>query len=488
MKHRITELTIYRYRYFIGYMFVGLAVLLVLLASWRFVPGALTQNEMQASITSGSLSVKNFQPNMVVDLPYHLLQRASFKLFGVSTLSIKLPSLLIGIGTAIGLLLLLRLWFRRSVAIPTVAMAITLPQFIYLSQSGTPAIMFSFLSIWLLLAATVVAWRLYPTSRLTQPALFTIGSLTLYTPLGIYLILTLLTTLLFHPRIRFLVKQLSVKRLIGGGVIAGIVLLPLVYATIRDHKVLLTLLGVPTQLPDFSTNALTVLHHWFDFFAVANSEIITPIYPIGITLLMLLGLYRLVVVRYTARSYITWVWMALLVPIILINPRMADASFLLFVLLLARGVSQLLVNWWYRLFPRNPYARIAGLVPVAIIILGIIFSSAYRYMYTYLYSPPVLAHFSEDLRVLEQEVARNAHKGPVAVVVSQDEAPFYRLVDKYNTTYTVTTSLTTPEKNLIVSRAAREQLLSTIPYDPRIILTTDRAAQSDRFYVYLSGK
>ncbi len=48
-------------------------------------------------------------------------------------------------------------------------------------------------------------------------------------------------------------------------------------------------------------------------------------------------------------------------PVILINPIFTSVTFVPIVLLLAAGLTSL-IGYWYRLFPRNPYARVAGLI------------------------------------------------------------------------------------------------------------------------------
>src|SRR4051812_2736058 len=105
MGTHITDYSLYRWRYFLGYGLIGLILLAVFAVAGLYIPGALSPSEMQSVISSDAIrfSLTNFDPTMVVNLPYHLLQRASIELLGVSNLSIKLPSLLLGLLSAVGM-------------------------------------------------------------------------------------------------------------------------------------------------------------------------------------------------------------------------------------------------------------------------------------------------------------------------------------------------------------------------------------------------
>src|SRR3954447_8581287 len=112
MGKQMTDYLLYRWRYALGYSFIGLTVLGLLIVAGLFIPGGLSQSEMNSVVVSNtsSLSFESFRPETVINLPYHLLQHASLSLFGVSPISIKLPSLLLGLLSVVGVFLLLRMW------------------------------------------------------------------------------------------------------------------------------------------------------------------------------------------------------------------------------------------------------------------------------------------------------------------------------------------------------------------------------------------
>ena len=241
MKTRISEYLLYRKRYLLGFMFVFVLLGIIITIAGGHVPGALRAAELQSALQSGALSVKSMSPATVVDLPYHILQRFSFMLFGVTTLSIKLPSIIIGGLTVIGIYLLIRSWFRRNVAVIVAVIATTTVQFLFVLQDGTPLIMFSFLTVWLLTVATYIT-RGQIFSTLWKVLAGVLMATALYTPLGIYPVLAMFITASFPPHIRYVLRHISRLRIILALILGLASVVPLVYASILDPTTPLTLL------------------------------------------------------------------------------------------------------------------------------------------------------------------------------------------------------------------------------------------------------
>ncbi|HMH69808.1 MAG TPA: glycosyltransferase family 39 protein [Candidatus Saccharimonadales bacterium] len=180
MGKQITEYLLYRWRYLLGYGVIAISLIGLLIVAGVFIPGALTQAEMNSVVMSKaiSFSLDSFDVNSIINLPYHLLQRASLDLFGVSLLSIKLPSLLLGFLSALGMLMLLRMWFKQNVAVLTAILVITTGQFLFIAQSGSPSIMYVFCSIWLLVSAMMISRRA-KFSGLWKIVLFSLSAISL---------------------------------------------------------------------------------------------------------------------------------------------------------------------------------------------------------------------------------------------------------------------------------------------------------------------
>src|SRR5574344_280188 len=102
MHRRVTDYFVYRWRYIIGYSFIVVVIGIMLAVAAFYIPHELRQGEIDSALTSASLGTSTMTPEAAIDLPYHLLQKFSFMLFGVSTFTIKLPSIILGAFTALG--------------------------------------------------------------------------------------------------------------------------------------------------------------------------------------------------------------------------------------------------------------------------------------------------------------------------------------------------------------------------------------------------
>lgn len=484
MLRHITDYSIYRHRYSIGYILVGLLVSVLLAAAILYVPGGLSKAEIASAINSHQLSFSrnSFTPESVIDLPYSLLQRASFTILGITTLSIKLPSFILGMLSLVGIILLLRHWFHANVAVIAALIVITASQFIFASQDGTPTIMYIFMSTWLLLLALKVS-RQKSQRNIWEPLLIAAVALSLYTPLSVYIILALLSSTLLHPHLRYLVGRLSRKKLISAGVLGLILLTPLISALIRDPQVGLTLLGIPSSAPDLKGNATELMHSYFSFAIPDSGQHTQSIYTLPSLLLMALGVTHLLRTRHTARSYIITSWVLLLTPIILINPSKTTITFVPVMLLIAAGFDVLLYRW-YRLFPLNPYARIAGLMPITLLVAGMALTGTERYFYAYRYSPPLVAQYSNDLELLANEL-NDQESDKATLLVTEDEMSLYQAVADYRDDISVAEvdESLPADRPLIVTRDAfYEQDMDDSK--PSKIITNGRSEQSDRLYLY----
>lgn len=187
MTTKLANLQLYRWRYNIGYAFLTLAGLALLMMVLFYIPGGLTHAEMQSVVATVTLSFHSLTPDTVINAPYHVLQWLSIRTFGLTPFSVKLPSALIAVVTIIGIVGLLRHWFRRNVAVLTSIIVVTTGQFLFLAQNGTPEIMTIFWAVWILFSALMVS-RAARFSTFWKIILFGTAALSLYTPLSIYML------------------------------------------------------------------------------------------------------------------------------------------------------------------------------------------------------------------------------------------------------------------------------------------------------------
>ncbi len=478
MQHRITDFLAYRWRYILGYTIALSAVAVMLTVAALFVPHELRQGELDSAVTSGSLGTTTMVPNAVVNLPYHLLQKFSFVLFGVSTLTIKLPSILLGALTALGVFLLLKTWFHTRVAILGVALTIITSQFLFLSQDGTPLVVFPFVATWLLFVATYVTRR--KIFGLLWKVLTCLAmAMSLYTPLGIYLVLVMLVVALFHPHIRYLIRRFNPYKLLIAVLLSLGAVVPLIYAIYLDHTILTTLLGIPTNGLNLPENFILVVKETFGIASLSSSYLIRPLYPLGAAILMFVGLYHLLTKKHTARSTITLAWGVVLSVLVILNPDYVTYLYPISVILVAYGITYMFSSW-YRLFPHNPYARVAGFIPLAILIVAMISSGVSRYVNTYLYNPAILANYTSDLRLLRTTLqTEKAGNHGATLIVDQNNLAFYRLVSKYDQRIDVTADPSATGKLVLASRSMKKAGV-----EPHVIVVNARANDADRFYVY----
>src|ERR1700712_2408696 len=116
---------IYRWRYIIGYSFISLLLAGLLIFVGFYLPGGLSPQETAAAVKSASISFSDPSTLAIPNLPYYAFQSAIFNLFGITVFTVKLPSLIIALFSAIGFILLLRRWFKPNIAVLASLIAIT---------------------------------------------------------------------------------------------------------------------------------------------------------------------------------------------------------------------------------------------------------------------------------------------------------------------------------------------------------------------------
>lgn len=487
VRQKLSNFAFYRYRYILAYVVFAVALATMLLVAGLYLPGGLTTPEMHSALVSDKLDpahLFSLQPEQLIHLPYRLLQAGTISLFGISRMGIKLPSLILGFSSALGILYLLNLWFRRNVAIVAATIAVTTSQFILSSQAGQPAIVYVFLTTMVLIAASMIARR-STYARLWILAGFALAGISLYMPLNIYMLIALTLTALIHPHARHMLLRKAPKAIVAtGAVLFLIIVSPLVYGIIHEPSILKTLLGLSVHFADFSKNAAALAQNYVRFDMPTSGIELTPVYGLGLVMLVLLGLYRLISAKYTAKSYIISFWLILLVPLVCLNPSFVSITFIPVMLLIALGIDYLIWSW-YRLFPHNPYARVFGLLPLAVLVLGLVVSSVDRYVYGLHYDRNVYAVYDSDTTVLTAKLRTLKHSSDVMLIVAPNKLEFYNSYarhQRYVTKLTVSsdTSVVATAPLSIVERTMRRGI-TKLPAD---ILVTRTAENADRFYLY----
>lgn len=469
-KFDYTKLFLYRWRYWIGYFIIASSLIGILIFIASFIPGGISNQEIQSVIKSSSYNLADMKSMNLLNFPYYLLQHASIAILGVTILSIKLPSIIISFFSIIGLVIILKLWFKPSIGILASLIAITTGQFLFIAQNGTTDIMYLFWAVCLLLIASLIPLQ----QKFRKPLIlsfFITASLSLYTPLSIYILVVIAGSILLHPHLRYVIKKLSKVELLIGGLTIAISVTPLIISIINSPKLGLQLLGIPEHFPNLFNNIIILGSKYLNFTNPGGGPFITPFFELGSMLIIVIGLYYVLKTSFTAKSYVVILWTACLVPIIVLNPDLTTITFMPLVLLLAYGLNGLM-NHWYALFPRNPYARVGGLIPIVILVSVLLLSGLNRYIYGYKYDPNIVPKFSNDISLIPRNTTN--------ILVDSSEFKFYNVIAKYNKKISISSTLNT--ETFLATRKAMKSV--TRDYKIEKIITTSNANDADRFYLY----
>jgi hypothetical protein len=423
----IRELTLYQYRYIICYGLFVLLLLIMLLIDIGSVPGGISRSEMESSVASNSLNPIAPQASDVINLPYHLLQKLSIGLFGLSPLSIRLPSLVLAFVASIVLAFTLHQWFRRGVAILTLLLATVSAPFISMGRTGVAAVFYMLLLLVILFGAVKLTTR-GPRTFLWKLVVTMAGVLLFYMPLGIYAVIALLIAGVFHPHVRYQVKRTRWWQFLLLMLAAGVMLAPLVFAGVTDNETLEVLFGVDAlksklNLQSLGASLLTIAETLFFFNKPRTTEIITPFLNLTFMLLVMFGLVRTIFDRHSARSYLLLIWLAISIPLLIINPTQFALLFVPCLILMAIGL-ETFMREWYRIFPRNPYARIGALLPLSLIVIGLLAIAASRYFLGYFYTDTSRS-FHPELSAVRRVVKPHVK---TQLVVPEDQTAFYDIL------------------------------------------------------------
>lgn len=484
----LKKFTFYRLRFWLGYISIGCAFIAILTFAVLYVPGGINPAEKASVLKSASLSLQEPSSFLVTDAPYHALQKASITTFGLSSLSIKLPSAIIGFITGLGFVLLMRRWFTPSVSVIVGGIAVASTVFIFLAQQGTPAIMWLFWPVMIMLLASWAASG-KKVAPLAIAGLGVTAGLSLYTPLTIFILLALFIGGLLHPHVRYVVRRKLSKTLtVIAAVVAVLLVVPLAYMLYRTPATIATVfLGGQEISLDLLSNLQLIVRQFADITGASNAltPLPAPFFILPILLLALYGAVRLFRARHTAQNYILSSWLILLLPVLLLNPRNPELLFVPMILLVGVGVTHLL-TYWYRLFPANPYARGFGLMLLVILLGGVMLTCMLRYYNTFHYSPPQHTYASHDVALVSHHLSALKPEKTM-IVVSRNELPLYQL---YVTTNNLATSVSlsddsavpTTNKHVIMTQQAYAATARKIP--SYVVGTAEQGMGSDRLYIY----
>ena len=418
----ISKLFLYRYRFVIGYLVLGFvfAVLISLLP--MIAQRGLSQEEINSATTSFSLSPSTILEGNLVDLPYHVLQKISILIFGLTPFAIKLPSILIGLILGFLLILLLNRWFKSNVSLLASCLVVLSTPFLFLSGSGTPLIMLVFWPTLLLWLGSKIQGEKRP--KPLYCFMFAIAMLvSVFTPYMLYFAVFCVLFVLFQPHLRFVIKDLpklpftiTLLILLGGFTILGIGIIH------RPEIIPEMLLSKGFEPNNFFNNIMNALALVFSWHHSVESVFLSPLISLPIFAITFIGLFSTTKGFFASRNSIASL---LIIFCLIITGFNSDAIIFLILpcsILTAHGIKYLLEKW-YGLFPENPYARISALLPLVILFGLIIVPGLLQYAYGYRYNPSVAERFSYKLSVINH----NVKDGALFVFDNYD---FYKILER----------------------------------------------------------
>lgn len=493
----ITELMLYRYRYIIGYVLVALLAVGLLLLNFDILPSGMSQAEQASAVAAKQIVLdKNILQTVdAVNLPYHLLQKASLDFFGLSPIGVRLPSIVLATISAVLLFLMLRRWLQNNVAVVMGLFIVTSTWFLSIGRAGTPEIMVIFWTALIFYLSTLVSQESKWHRAWKAGSLLSIA-LSLYTPYMLYVFIAAAIASLTQPHLRYIVR-FSEKTSVGLGVLFFIAIMaPLGYHMYRDPAIIWQLLAIPTNLPDpiqFGKDLIANASVLVNPFRYSAGIISTPLITITTTVFALIGAYRLISDWHSVRSHVLLLWLAILIPVVGLDK--SHSLVVLFVpiqLIAAIGV-QSLFQYWYRLFPRNPYARAFGLLPIGLLLFSILQFNYQRYFIGLPYSPKAAVSYNQDPFILHRALTAKQYRDQrVLLVAPDDKQALYSLEQKQLAGLQLTTGAqftgTDNATSVIIAESELAKLsppqLALLPTGKTSLLVNERRDDGLRFRIY----
>lgn len=483
-KREVTDIFLYKWRYVLGYIFLALSYVGAVIVAAIYAPGGLTQAEIDALSATNSLG-PNLDSLATPNLPFHLLQLAFFKLFGVSILTIKAPAIIFSVISSLAIFFLLRRWFKPSIAILSLLIMTTTAQFLFIGQSATASILYVAYTALILLFATLVLQRARA-SQLWRIGLALTVSASLFTPYFWYINLGLLIIALLHPHPRhYLIAKKHRNKWLVAIVILMLMIGVMTFLCLRSSALLNSLAGLDLLHLDLLANLRTIYYMYFRIEISVIGGQITPIMDWSALFLIILGLAKSFSKGYSARAFMVWTWLLLSLVLVVLQPQLAPVVLVPLFILLAVGIETLL-DEWYKLFPRNPYARGTGLLLISALISVMVIGGAVRYIDGYRYYPAAVSQFNKDLDIIKPVLADKK----ASLLVSPKEVPLYTALAKYDTP-DVTVSHYLPRDfrgSVYVSHDARHLITPSSHIVLRSIVVNSQNEAGDRFYLYTIGQ
>ena len=467
----ISKLFLYRYRFVVGYIILGLLFTVLLVGLPLIAQKGLSEAEIESATTSYYLGKNGILNGDLVDLPYRVLQKYSITFFGLSAYTIKLPSILIGLMLGFLLILLLNRWFKSNVSLLASCLIVLSTPFLFLAGSGTPLIMIVFWPTLLLWLGSKIQGEKKP--KPLYSFIFALAMLlSIFTPYMIYFAVFCVIFVFAQPHLRFIVKHLPkiplalVFLIIAGG-------FTLLGFSVYNHPeaIMELLFTRDFNIGNFFSNIVNGFAPVFSWYSSVESVFLSPLISLPTFALALIGLFSTTKGFFASRNSIATVLLVFCVIITGFNPDAVVFFILPFAILIAHGIKYLLEKW-YGLFPENPYARIFALLPLTVLFGIMIIPGLLQYVYGYRYNPNVADEFDYKLEVILENLTDEK-------LVVKEHRNFYQILEA-SSGIKIVDNVEPGEKLAVLG--APEQIPEN--YHLSRIITSPMRDNSDIIYLY----
>lgn len=433
-KKAVQNSWLYQHRYW--FVAIIIALLALFMAAYRFwtIPYGLSIQEKQSAIASSQLIndpgsiLPTGQADGLVNLPWRLLQGCSIKLLGMSVFSVRLPAVIAALLAVVVIIFLLSKIFRPNLAAMSGLLLVSSSFAIALSRSGTPVALITLLVSLALLAGYYIANGSDKARRRGFWGAAIVCGLLTYMTGGIYLVIALVAAAIVHPRIRLVLKS-NKAHSIAYCVLYLVLTLPLSSAVVAD---LIGASGNDTlkRLLAIGRPSLSNLGEFAAAYAGLHGQVvgglIVPMTSIVGGILTLGGLvYCAMHARASVRFYLLIAMLVVLFTTGACNPGLIYLLFIPVAILQTMCIAWI-TNSWYGLFPKNPYARVFAVVPIAILIGSLCLVDANRYFNSAGYDSDVVYSFDQKTPVAIDFIKGGKDKSLLLIADNSTDREFYR--------------------------------------------------------------
>ncbi len=214
---------------------------------------------------------------------------------------------------------------------------------------------------------------------------------------------------------------------------------------------------------------------FFSFGSAYESVFLSPLFGLATVALLLVGILASMNKMFTSRNTVVSLLVLFAILGSGLDPNVAVVIVVPVAVLVAAGIESI-INKWYSLFPENPYAQVAGMLPMTIFTMIIIISSLSHFVFGYHYTPAVARQFNDDLTLTKE----NLPAGAVLLVEAGSEYDFYSALSGE---LGLTVMSDWPERtDLTVATLGKWPNAVDLPLSK--IVTSQKSQDSDRLYIY----